>query len=66
VGVKFLEPLQKQLLNRGLCVACLMPLTKAERKDRGDGTELVTCKCKRAFIYDKKKKSYRRAELNEV
>ena len=66
MGVKFLNPLQQQLLTRGHCVACLMPLSKAKREDIGNGKEKVTCKCDRIFIYDQKEKKYRRANLDEV
>lgn len=61
-----IEPIQMQLLKRGMCVACFMPLKKGERVDRGDNTEQVTCKCGRIFIFDKNSGTYRRALLSEV
>ena len=55
-------------LKRGHCVACAMSLADAERspcKDK-ENYELVTCKCRRVYIYDKQINSYRRAKLDEV
>ncbi len=63
---KIVAPLQSWLLNNGKCVGCGMPLSRAEREDRGDGTEKVICKCGRIFIYDQHTKTYRRALFSEV
>jgi len=60
------EPIQLQLLKRGMCVACGMPLSKAEHTAREDGTERVVCKCKRVFIFNPADGTYRRANFNEV
>jgi len=65
MGVKFLEPLQMQLLNKGLCVACMMPLSKAKHESMSGNRDKVTCKCGRIFVLDKKTNKYRRAEVNE-
>lgn len=62
------ERVQSELLKRGHCVACAMSLADAERspcKDK-ENYELVTCKCRRVYIYDKQINSYRRAKLDEV
>jgi predicted nucleic acid-binding Zn-ribbon protein len=63
---KVIGPVQVQFIKRGLCVGCGMPLSKAEHSDRGDGTEKVTCKCTRIYIYDRANDSYRRAGFDEV
>jgi hypothetical protein len=63
---KIIAPIQSWLLSRGQCVGCGMPLSQAKREDRGDGTEKITCKCGRIFIYNKDKDKYRRALFEEV
>ncbi len=60
------KPIQMQLLSRGMCVACGMPLKKAEHTSRDDGTEKVVCKCKRIFIFNPADGTYRRANFDEV
>lgn len=60
------RPVQVQLLKRGMCVACAMPLSKAEHLDRGNGTEKVTCKCKRVYVFSPADGTYRRANLEEA
>ena len=61
-----ISPVQAWLLSRGQCVGCGMPLEKAKKEDRGDGTKKVTCKCGRIFIYNKETGKYRRALFEEV
>jgi len=61
-----IAPVQAWLLSRGQCVGCGKPLSKGKRKKRKDGTEKVTCKCGRIFIYNSKTKKYRRALFEEV
>jgi len=61
-----IAPVQAWLLSRGQCVGCGTPLDKAKKMKRKDGTEKVTCKCGRIFIYDPKTKKYRRALFEEV
>jgi len=61
-----IRPIQMQLLKRGMCVACGMPLSKAEHIARDDGTEKVICKCKRIYIFNPADQSYRRANFDEV
>lgn len=63
---KIVGPLQVQFLKRGMCVACGMPLSKAEHLDHGEGTEKVVCKCKRIYICDLATNSYRRANFDEA
>lgn len=61
-----ISPVQAWLLSRGQCVGCGVPLAKGKREKRTDGTEKVTCKCGRIFIYDGKANKYRRALFEEV
>ncbi len=61
-----IAPVQAWLLSRGQCVGCGKPLDKRKREKRKDGTEKITCKCGRIFIYDPKTKKYRRALFEEV
>jgi RNase P subunit RPR2 len=61
-----IAPVQAWLLSRGQCVGCGKPLAKGKQEKRNDGTEKVTCKCGRIFIYDGKTKKYRRALFEEV
>lgn len=61
-----IAPIQAWLLSQGKCVGCGMPLSGGTSKKRKDAGELVTCKCKRMYIFDPKKKTYRRALLTEV
>ena len=61
-----IAPVQAWLLSKGQCVGCSMPLSKGHRVKRKDGTEKVTCKCGRIFIYTPKTKKYRRALFEEV
>ncbi len=60
-----IAPVQAWLLSQNRCVGCGTPLvqgTKVQKKDHN----IVTCKCKRVYIYDTAKKRYRRALLTEV
>lgn len=61
-----IAPVQAWLLSRGQCVGCGMPLKKGKKEREKDGTEKVTCRCGRIFIYDKKADKYRRALFEEV
>lgn len=61
-----IAPIQAWLLTRGQCVGCGMPLAKGQQVKRDADSSKVICKCGRIFIYDHKKKSYRRALFSEV
>jgi hypothetical protein len=64
---KIIEPLQNWLLSSGRCVGCGKEIAKSEnRKTKGAGEELVTCDCRRVYVFNKKKAAYRRALLNEI
>lgn len=60
-----IAPVQAWLLSQGRCVGCGMPLTQGTKDKKG---QLVTftCKCKRVYVFDPAKKTYRRALLNEI
>lgn len=58
-------PLQDWLLGRGRCVGCGRFLG-AEKRQRKNGIFLVTCRCRRIFVYNPEVKSYRRALFKEV
>ncbi|HUS60423.1 MAG TPA: hypothetical protein VMX76_03545 [Nevskiaceae bacterium] len=61
-----IAPVQAWLLSKGQCVGCGTTLSNGKRVKRKDGTEKVTCKCGRIFVYDPKTKKYRRALFEEV
>lgn len=63
---KLIMPIQMWLLSRGQCVGCGSPLSKAKSQKRNDSTNKVTCSCGRIFIYETKKKTYRRALFSEI
>lgn len=52
-----IAPIQSWLLAKGQCVGCGRTLGKDAK---------VTCKCGRIFIYDKLKKTHRRALFSEI
>ncbi len=60
-----IAPVQVWLLSQGKCVGCSQPLEKGAKLARQDGTQKITCKCKRVYILDKGGK-YRRAGINEA
>ena len=63
---KILKPFQDSLLERRLCVGCTYPLDKANRIGIiTENSDMVECKCKRRYIYDRKLNEYRRASLQE-
>lgn len=59
-------PIQAWLMSQGRCVADGKPLSEAKKEKRKGGTFKVTHECGRIYIYDPKKKTYRRALLEEV
>lgn len=61
-----ISPVQSWLLSRGQCVGCGKLLNKGRQEKRKDGSQKITCKCGRIFIYDQKNKKYRRALFEEV
>ena len=64
---KFIEPMQKVLLQKRLCPACTRQLDKASLlESRANGTNVVQCECSRIFVYDKDLDTFRRALPEEV
>lgn len=61
-----IAPIQSWLLGKGQCVGCGTPLVKGKREAGAKGSDKITCKCGRIFIYDKATKKYRRALFSEV
>lgn len=61
-----IAPVQAWLLSKGKCVGCGTPLDKGKKELRSDGTQKITCRCGRIFIYDLATKKYRRALFEEV
>ncbi len=60
-----IAPVQAWLLSQKRCVGCGMPLAKGV-KDKKGKFATFTCKCKRVYVYDETKKTYRRALINEI
>ncbi|MDD3647747.1 MAG: hypothetical protein PHS44_04590 [Candidatus Dojkabacteria bacterium] len=64
---KLISPLQKILLQKGICPGCTMSLKKVkDRLPLNQREDKVICKCKRIYIYNKEVGSYRRALDSEV
>ena len=63
---KLVDPFQKVLLEKQLCVGCTFPLNKAKKVGKITETKyIVECKCKRRFVYDRELNTYRRLTLQE-
>ncbi len=63
---EIIRPFQKVLLEKKYCVGCTHPLDKAKRIGKlSEQRDLVECKCKRRYIYDKRLNEYTRASLQE-
>ena len=60
-----IAPVQAWLLSQKRCVGCGAPLAKQAKK-KIKNLEVITCKCKRLYIFDPGKKHFRRALLNEI
>lgn len=58
-------PVQAWLLSQGRCVGCGTSLSLGKKQKKG-GKVLVTCKCKRVYVFEKKTNKYRRASLEEI
>ncbi|MBN2015513.1 hypothetical protein JW766_01645 [Candidatus Dojkabacteria bacterium] len=64
---KLISPLQKILLQKGLCPGCTNSLKKAKyRIPINQETEKVTCNCGRIYIYNQELGTYRRALESEA
>lgn len=64
---QLIAPIQAKLLEKKQCPACTRNLDKQKpREPFAMGTDIVFCKCNRAFIYDREHDEYRRALHTEV
>lgn len=64
---KLIAPLQKILIQKGICPACTMSLNKAKKREpKTQREDLIVCKCGRVFIFDKEVETYRRALQEEI
>jgi len=61
-----IAPVQTWLLLHGQCVGCGKSLSKATKIPLNSESEKATCQCGRIFIFDLKKRCYRRALFEEV
>ncbi len=66
MGIKFIEPFQKVLIEKRLCVGCTASLDKAKKLQKlSERRDLVECKCKRRYVYSKEFNEYQRATFAE-
>lgn len=61
-----ISPVQAWLLSQNRCVGCGTALSSANKKKDQRQNIVVTCKCKRIYIFDNNTKKYRRALISEV
>lgn len=58
---------QTELLKRGHCVGCAQSLADASRVDTtSSGISLVTCSCRRIYLYNKQLNIYQRAKTDDL
>jgi hypothetical protein len=58
-------PVQAWLLSQNRCVGCGVPLSQGI-KTKSKNKELITCKCRRVYIFNSVGKKYRRALVTEL
>jgi len=58
-------PIKKWLLSKSKCTCCGKSLAK-HRKERVNGNIIVTCECRRVFVWLAEIDSFRRAFLEDV
>ncbi len=64
---KLVLPMQLWLLSQGRCVGCGKDIvTVSTKQKKGNNLEQLSCECRRVYMYDTKKKTLRRALLNEL
>lgn len=61
-----IAPVQAWLLSQNRCVGCGMPLSQGIKGKNDTGQSTLICKCKRVYMFDAHKKTYRRALQNEA
>lgn len=63
---KLIFHFQKVLLEKRLCVGCTTSLDKAKKLGKlSERRDLVECKCKRRYVYNKELNEYQRASFQE-
>lgn len=60
-----ISPVQAWLLSQKRCVGCGTPIDQGT-KQMINNQATYACKCKRVYVYDETKKTYRRALLSEI
>lgn len=60
-----IAPVQAWLLSQKRCVGCGTSLKLGKKSQKKDKI-LITCKCRRIYVFDEKTNKYRRAQLNEI
>jgi len=63
---KLISPFQRVLLSKRMCPGCTLPLDKLDKHVFDADSDMIICKCKRMYIYDKNTDGYRRATLREA
>ncbi len=61
-----ISPVQAWLLSQGKCVGCGASLSGGRTEDFQNGSQKVTCKCGRVYIFDTAGKKFRRGRLDEA
>ncbi len=63
---KIIAPFQKVLLEKRMCVGCTNQLDKAIKIGKiSERRDMVECKCKRRYIFNKELDEYERASFQE-
>ena len=63
---KIIAPFQKVLLEKRMCVGCTNQLDKAIKIGKiSERRDMVECKCKRRYVYNKELNEYQRASFQE-
>ncbi|HCM37988.1 MAG: hypothetical protein UV61_C0006G0090 [Candidatus Gottesmanbacteria bacterium GW2011_GWB1_43_11] len=60
-----IAPVQAWLLSQNRCVGCGKPLV-GKTQNKKSGQAVVTCICKRIYVFDDVKKRFRRALVTEI
>lgn len=59
--------MQLWLLSQGRCVGCGKDIVSVSSKvKKGNTIDQLTCECRRVYMYDTKKKTFRRALITEL
>jgi hypothetical protein len=64
---RIIAPIQGRILYKQMCPGCLRQLSDATyREALTTDTEIAICECRRAYIYNRPQKKYRRALESEL